>query len=116
MIKNQTKVTLLLFSVNNRQKPAAENYYRLGMAYYAKGDLMLAKQTLRKALELDPKLPDAATVNKDTEFSKLSRLGSQVTSPERSDATLFAHRINVGKAYSFGGGECARINICDCLT
>jgi Tfp pilus assembly protein PilF len=46
----------LLFSVNNRL-PDAEHYYRLGMAYYGKGDITLAKQTLRKALEMKPSFP-----------------------------------------------------------
>ncbi len=49
-------VDQLLFSVNNAQ-PKAEKYYRLGMAYYRKGDKILAKQTLRKAMELDPSFP-----------------------------------------------------------
>ena len=44
-------VNQLLFSVNNGQ-PEAENYYRLGMAYYRKGDNILARQTLRKAVAL----------------------------------------------------------------
>jgi tetratricopeptide (TPR) repeat protein len=44
----------LQLSVNNRPKPGAEHYYHLGMAYSAKGDRMLAQQTLRKALELNP--------------------------------------------------------------
>jgi len=43
----------LLFSVNNREQPTAEHYYRLGLALYKKGDLVQAKQTLRKALELN---------------------------------------------------------------
>ncbi len=51
-------VDQLLFSVNHRQGKA-EHYYRLGLAYNAKGDLMLAQQTLRKALEMDPRYPDA---------------------------------------------------------
>ena len=42
-------VNQLLFSVNHGQ-PEAENYYRLGMAYYRKGDTILARQTLRKAV------------------------------------------------------------------
>ena len=49
----------LLFSVNNRKQPKAAHYYRLGMALYAKGDLVLAKQSLKKALELDPLFSDA---------------------------------------------------------
>ena len=51
-------VNQLLFSVNNGQ-PEAENYYRLGMAYYRKGDSMLAKQTLRKAVDLKPSFQGA---------------------------------------------------------
>jgi tetratricopeptide (TPR) repeat protein len=42
----------LLFSVNNRQAQA-EHYYRLGMALYGKGDVRMAKQTLRRALEMN---------------------------------------------------------------
>jgi tetratricopeptide (TPR) repeat protein len=49
----------LLFSVNNRDQPTAENYYRLGMAYYKKDDPVQAKTTLRKALELDDKFDGA---------------------------------------------------------
>ena len=49
----------LLFSVNNRQKPTAEHYYRLGISYYAKGDLILAKQILKKSLDLNPSYPGA---------------------------------------------------------
>lgn len=64
-MKNYTlAVDQLLFSVNNRRQPAAEHYYRLGMAYYAKGDKMHAQETLRKSLELNPSLPDAAEVRK----------------------------------------------------
>jgi tetratricopeptide (TPR) repeat protein len=54
----------LLFSVNNRKQPAAEHYYRLGMALYAKGDLVQAKQTLRKSLEMDSKFPGADEARK----------------------------------------------------
>ncbi len=50
-------VDQLLFGVNNGQ-PNAEKYYRLGMAYYRKGDPLLAKQTLRKAVEMDPSFSD----------------------------------------------------------
>jgi tetratricopeptide (TPR) repeat protein len=49
-------VDQLLFSVNNGQ-PKAGNYYRLGMAYYGKGDKILSKQTLRKAIELEESFP-----------------------------------------------------------
>ena len=48
----------LLYSVNNGQ-PSSENYYRLGMAYYRKGNEILAKQTLRKAIEMEPSFPGA---------------------------------------------------------
>jgi len=61
---NVLAVDQLLFSVNKRTKPQAEHYYRLGMAYYAKGDVQHAKQTLKKALELDPKLPGASDAQK----------------------------------------------------
>ena len=57
-------VDQLLFAVNNRKQPSAEQYFHLGMAYYEKGDLQLARQTLRKALELDPKLPGAEEARK----------------------------------------------------
>jgi len=44
-------VDQLSFAVNNgRQEP--ENYYRLGMALYRRGDKLRAKQSFRKALEL----------------------------------------------------------------
>ena len=52
-------VDQLLFSVNTG-RPKPENYYRLGIAYYAKGDLVLARQTLRKALEMDSSFEGAA--------------------------------------------------------
>ncbi len=59
-MKNYTlAVDQLVFSVNARKQPTAEHYYRLGMAYYAKGDKVLAKQTLRKSLELNPNFPGA---------------------------------------------------------
>jgi len=51
-------VDQLLFSVNNG-KPNAGNYFRLGMAYYRKGGTILAKQTLRKAIAMEPSFPDA---------------------------------------------------------
>jgi len=50
-------VDQLLFGVNNGQ-PKAGRYFRLGMAYYRKGDPILAKQTLRKAVEMDPSFSD----------------------------------------------------------
>lgn len=63
--KNYTlAVDQLLFSVNNRRRPGAEHYYRLGMAYYGKGDLRLTRDTLRKSLELDPNLPGAEEARK----------------------------------------------------
>jgi Tfp pilus assembly protein PilF len=49
-----------LFSVNGRQQPKAESYYRLGLAYEAKGDALPAKQMMRKALDVNPSFPDAA--------------------------------------------------------
>lgn len=62
--KNYTlAVDQLLFSVNNGQ-PTAENYYRLGMAYYHKGDRILAKQTLSKAMELDTSFQGIAEARK----------------------------------------------------
>ncbi len=64
-MKNYTlAVDQLLFSVNNRKQPRAEHYFHLGMTYYAKGDLILAKQTLRKSLELSPSFPGAAEARK----------------------------------------------------
>jgi tetratricopeptide (TPR) repeat protein len=64
-MKNYTlAIDQLLFSVNNRQQPRAESYYRLGLAYQAKGDALLAKQTLRKALEVNPSFPEAAEARK----------------------------------------------------
>jgi tetratricopeptide (TPR) repeat protein len=57
-------VDQLLFSVNNRNQPSAENYYRLGIALNAKGDVYHAKQTLRKALELDPHIAGAEEARK----------------------------------------------------
>jgi len=54
-MKNYTlAVDQLLFSVNSRPQPTADQYYHLGMAYYYKGEVMLAKQTLRKSLEVNP--------------------------------------------------------------
>jgi Tfp pilus assembly protein PilF len=59
-MKNYTlAVDQLLFSVNNRKQPSAENYYRLGMALYAKGDIYHAKQTLAKSLDINAKFPGA---------------------------------------------------------
>jgi tetratricopeptide (TPR) repeat protein len=54
-MKNYTlAVDQLTFSINNRKESKPEQYFRLGAALHAKGDDMLAKQTLRKALELKP--------------------------------------------------------------
>lgn len=47
----------LLFSVKNSVKPDAEHYNRLGLAYFANGDLPAAKETFRKALLLNPVFP-----------------------------------------------------------
>ena len=64
-MKNYTlAVDQLLFSVNSRKQPSAENYYRLGVAYYGKGDLLTAKQTLRKSLELSASFPGADEARK----------------------------------------------------
>jgi tetratricopeptide (TPR) repeat protein len=52
-------VDQLVFSVYNRKAPAAENYYRLGMAYYAKGDIREAKESLKRSLELKSNYPGA---------------------------------------------------------
>jgi tetratricopeptide (TPR) repeat protein len=49
----------LLFAVN-KGKPGPENYYRLGMAYYKKGDKLQAKQALRRALEMNQSFQGAA--------------------------------------------------------
>lgn len=54
----------LLFSVNNRKQPSAENYYRLGMALHAKGDKYHARQTLQKALSMNPDFPGAEEARK----------------------------------------------------
>jgi len=65
-------VNHLLFAVNNGQ-PIAVDYYRLGMAYYHKGDQTLALQTLRKALELDQSFPgaqEASSVLREIEIPK----------------------------------------------
>lgn len=65
-------VNHLLFAVNNGQ-PIAVDYYRLGMAYYHKGDQTQALQTLRKALELDQSFPgaqEASSVLREIEIPK----------------------------------------------
>jgi Tfp pilus assembly protein PilF len=64
MKNNTLAVDQLLFSVNNRKQPRAEHYYRLGMAYYAKGDFALAKQMLKKSLEMDSKISGADEARK----------------------------------------------------
>jgi tetratricopeptide (TPR) repeat protein len=67
-MKNYTlAVDQLLFSVNNRRQPKAESYYHLGLAYQAKGDVMLAKQTMRKALEVNPSFTGAADARRVVE-------------------------------------------------
>jgi pentatricopeptide repeat protein len=57
-------VDQLSFSISHRQNPVAEHYYRLGMAFYGKGDLRMAQQTLRKSLELNPNLSGAEEARK----------------------------------------------------
>jgi tetratricopeptide (TPR) repeat protein len=58
--KNYTlAVDQLVFSVNNRRQSSAASYYHLGVAAQAKGDGMLARQSLRKALELNPSHAEA---------------------------------------------------------
>lgn len=52
-------VDQLLFSVN-KGGAGAGNYFRLGMAYYKQGNPLQAKQSLRKALELEPSFENAA--------------------------------------------------------
>lgn len=62
-------VDQLLFSVNQgNQQP--EHYYRLGMAYFRKGDLNHARQSLRRALELGQEFPGA-----DEARATLAQLG-----------------------------------------
>jgi tetratricopeptide (TPR) repeat protein len=64
-MKNYTlAIDQLSFSINNRKQPSAENYYRLGMALHAKGDLVQAKQTLIKALRLNSSFPGADEARK----------------------------------------------------
>jgi tetratricopeptide (TPR) repeat protein len=64
-MKNYTlAVYQLQQSVGNRKQPQAEHYYRLGMAFSGKGDAPKAKQTLRKALELNPKFKGAEEARK----------------------------------------------------
>jgi tetratricopeptide (TPR) repeat protein len=46
-------VDQLLFAVNEGNPPSAANFYRLGMAYYKRGDLLKAKQSLRTALSMN---------------------------------------------------------------
>ncbi len=59
MKSNTLAIDQLLLGVNNSRQPAAEKYYHLGMAYFAKGDVTLAKQTLQKSLDLNPNFPGA---------------------------------------------------------
>ncbi len=54
----------LSFSINNRKQPTAENFFHLGMALHAKGDLTQAKQALRRALELNSDFPGADEARK----------------------------------------------------
>jgi tetratricopeptide (TPR) repeat protein len=64
-MKNYTlAVDQLLVSLNNRKKPNAENYFRLGMAYYQKGDAAMARPALRKALDLSPSFPGSSEARK----------------------------------------------------
>ena len=62
----------LLFAVNNGQ-PGAGNYYRLGMAYYRKGDRLLARQALGKAIQMDDSFPEAGEAS--TILEQLEREG-----------------------------------------
>jgi len=50
-------VDQLLFSVNHAREPNAQNYYHLGMAYLQSGRDLLAKQSLRRAIEIDNDFP-----------------------------------------------------------
>lgn len=52
-------VDQLLFSVNHAREPNAQNYYHLGMAYLQLGRDLLAKQSLRRAIEIDNNFPGA---------------------------------------------------------
>ncbi|MBZ5499130.1 MAG: tetratricopeptide repeat protein [Acidobacteriia bacterium] len=64
-LKNHTlAVDQLLFSVNNRKQPTAENYYHLGMAYYGQGNISRAKESLKRALELNQSFPGAQDARK----------------------------------------------------
>ena len=64
-MKNYTlAIDQLSFCVNNRKQPTAENYFHLGMALHAKGDLAKAKRTLRKALEINASFPGAEEAQK----------------------------------------------------
>jgi tetratricopeptide (TPR) repeat protein len=59
-LKNYTlAVDQFTFGINNRQQSTAEHYHRLGLALHAKGDHAPARQTLRKALDLDASYPGA---------------------------------------------------------
>jgi tetratricopeptide (TPR) repeat protein len=64
-MKNYTlAVDQLEQSIGNRKQPTAEHYYRLGLAYGGKGDAAKAKQTMRKALDLNPKFEGAQEAKK----------------------------------------------------
>jgi putative PEP-CTERM system TPR-repeat lipoprotein len=63
-------VDQLLFSLNNRSRPGAEHYYRLGAAYSAKGELQRANAMLRRSLQLNPSFPDAANARGLLESSR----------------------------------------------
>jgi tetratricopeptide (TPR) repeat protein len=64
-MKNYTlAIDQLSFSINNRKQPSAENYYHMGMALHAKGDLVQAKQALKKALDLSSTFPGADEARK----------------------------------------------------
>ncbi len=45
--------------VNMLSRACKNHLHRLWMAYHARGDKVLAKQTLRKSLELNPNFPGA---------------------------------------------------------
>ncbi len=59
-------VDQLLFSVNQGNHDA-QHYYRLGMAYFRKGDTIHAKQTLQTALSINTKFEGADEARKTLE-------------------------------------------------
>jgi tetratricopeptide (TPR) repeat protein len=64
-MKNYTlALDQLLMSIENRKQPKGENFYRLGMVYYAKGDLVAAKQVLKKSLEISGNYPGSQEARK----------------------------------------------------